>query len=442
VSAAEQLLGDLDRRLARAQAEHRVPGLTAAVFRGDDLVWSRALGLADVETGAAVTPAHAFRIGSVTKTFTAVCVMQLREQGAVDLDEPLRRYVPEAPVGPTVRQALAHMSGIQREPPGDVWETMVMPGREELLARLEDAEQVLRPGERWHYSNLAFGLLGELVARLAGGSYPDALRRGVLDPLGLARTALTPLQPVARGYLVDAYADGVSLEPEVEMVETTAALGQLWSTATDLCRYGAFLADGCDGVLPRAALDEMARVQTMVDHERWTVAWGLGLELVRVGERLYAGHGGAMPGFLASLMVCRQERIGAAVLVNSGAQVPIEKIALDLAELACAALPPDPESWSPDGGAPEELRPLLGRWWTEGHEMIVRIRRGRLEAELVGGPPGRSVSVFERESPDRWRCVEGREQGELLRVERLADGSVEKLSFATYPLTRSQQTFG
>ncbi|MDH5332405.1 MAG: beta-lactamase family protein, partial [Thermoleophilia bacterium] len=108
MSAPDELPRELDRLLATAQAEQRMPAVAASVFRDGEVLWERALGLADVEAGEDATTGHAFRIGSITKTFTAVCVMQLREQGLVELDEQLRTYVPEAPVGPTVRQALAH----------------------------------------------------------------------------------------------------------------------------------------------------------------------------------------------------------------------------------------------------------------------------------------------------------------------------------------------
>jgi CubicO group peptidase (beta-lactamase class C family) len=195
---------ELDRLLEAAQTEQRMPSVSAAAFRDGELLWERAIGLADVERGEAATPDHVYRIGSITKTFTAVLVLQLREEDVLRLEDELRAHVGEVAPGPTVRQALAHLSGIQREPPGEIWETLQPPSREELLAGLVEAEQVLSPGDRWHYSNLAYGLLGELVARLRGASYRD---------------------------------------------EATAALGQLWSTTGDLARFAAFLARGDERVL-------------------------------------------------------------------------------------------------------------------------------------------------------------------------------------------------
>jgi CubicO group peptidase (beta-lactamase class C family) len=442
MSASDELQGELDLIVAAAQAERRLPSVSAAVFRDGEVIWRQAIGLADVESGEEAAPEHAYRIGSITKTFTAVCVLQLRDAGLVELDATLQAYVDEAPAGPTVRQALSHVSGIQREPPGEIWETLEPPSRQELLDRLAEAERVLAPGELWHYSNLAFALLGEIVARAGGGSYREYLQTRVLDPLGLARTTFAPSGPAASGYLVDPYSDVTHPEPDLEMTDSTAALGQLWSTTGDLAVWGAFLAEGYDRVLGKATLDEMARVQTMADQTGWTLGWGLGLELYRRGDRVFAGHGGAMPGFLAGLAVDRAERTGAAVLTSTSTGAKAEDLALDLACAALEALARQPSAWRPDVGAPADVDPLLGRWWIEGNELVLSYRNGRFQAELIGGPIGRSVSWFTQEGVDRFRAVEGRERGEQLRVVRDDQGAVVKLYFATYPVTREPQTFG
>jgi CubicO group peptidase (beta-lactamase class C family) len=441
VSPPDALLERFDALAATAQAEQRIPSLSAAVFRDGNVVWSRALGLADVAGQEHATTDHAYRIGSITKTFTAVCILQLRDRGVLGLDDPLRTHVPEAPPGITIRNVLSHLSGLQREPPGEIWETMTPPSREELLAGLEDAERVLQPGQAWHYSNLAFGLLGEVVARRSGNGYEDALRAWVLEPLGLERTGLEPTGPRATGYYVLPYSDSVIVEPDPGSRGPTAAMGWLWSTVDDLVRFGDFLATGRDGVLAKETLNEMARVWTMVDEARWSLGWGLGLSLTRRGERVFAGHGGAMPGFLASLCVHRPERTGAAVLCNTSAGAAPDTLALDLAEAALETLARTPEPWQPEDGAPDDVEPMLGRWWSEGSELVLSWREGRLRLQALSYPEGRDVSWLERERDDAWRIVEGRERGELLRVVRDADGAPVKLYVATYPLTRAPRSF-
>ncbi len=438
MSASEALREELARRLRNAQAEQRAPSVSASVFRGEEVLWRDAVGLADVEAGTAASPETQYRIGSITKTFTAVCILQLRDAGELSLDDPLDRFIPESPHAPTLWRMLSHASGLQREPPGEIWETMQAPSREELVERTAEAEQPLAPGSWWHYSNLAFALLGEVVARKTGGSWEDALRARVLEPLGLARTTAAAAEPAARGYFVLPYSDVVQLEPDPDL-GGAGALGKLWSTTGDLARWGAFLAVGDDRVLAASTLEEMSHVRVMVDHERWTLAWGTGLELYRRGDRTFVGHGGAMPGHLAGLVVDRKTGIGSAVLMNTSAGGGPEALALDLAVAAIEALPETAKQWQPGEQVPAEVEPLLGRWWTEGEE-IVFAWRGRLEARLIGGAPGRDLSVFAPEG-EGYRCVEGRERGELLRVVQDGNGQVEKLYFATYPLRREPSTF-
>ena len=437
-----ELLLRFDRLLGKAQSEQRMPSVSACVFRGDEIVWERVIGVADIDARHDATADHVYRIGSITKTFTAVLIMQLVNEGRIALDAPMRTYLPEAPVGPTIRMALSHMTGLQREPPGEIWETMVSPTREELIAGLEDAEFVLAPGETWHYSNLIFALLGEIVMRCRGATYADVLQSRILDPLGLTRTSLRPDEPKARPYYVHPHTDTASIEPDPEVTESLGAAGWLWSTAAELARWGSFLAAGDDAVLPKPSLDLMARVQTMAEEATWSVGWGLGLELCRRGDRVLVGHGGAMPGFLAAIFVHRAESIGAVVLANTGAEADPEGLALDLAVAALEGLPAEPKRWRPGATVPPELDGILGQWWIEGEAMALSFRDDRFRAEMVGARSDRTVSWFEADGVDRWRVVEGRERGELLRAVRDEDGTVTKLYFATYPMTRWPSTFG
>jgi CubicO group peptidase (beta-lactamase class C family) len=338
--------------------------------------------------------------------------------------------------------ALSHLTGLQREPPGEIWESMEPPSREELIAGLEDAELVLRPAEQWHYSNLVYALLGEIVMRTGGAPYEELLQKRILDPLELRRTSLRPDEPKASPYYVDPFDDTVHDEPDPEVTDTTAAAGWLWSTAADLARWGTFLADGHEGVLPKATLDLMSRVRTMADERTWSMGWGLGLELLRRGERVFVGHGGAMPGFLAGLVVDRADRTGAAVLMNTSANADPIALSLDLLVAALEGAPRTPPLWVPGPAPPAELDGMLGSWWTEGEEIILSLRGGRFQAELRGGVPGRTISFFEPIGVDRWRVVEGRERGEVLRAVRDESNTIVKLYFATYPLTRTPTPFG
>src|SRR5262245_34827092 len=151
--APEGLARELRSVLAKAQAEHRAPSIAGAVVRGGEEVWADAVGLADAESSEEATSGHQYRIGSITKTFTAVAVMQLRDQGKLGLEDRLDAHLDVPARGDlTLRRMLSHGSGLQREIPGDVWEKLEFPrSAGELLATLSEAELVLAPGERWHY---------------------------------------------------------------------------------------------------------------------------------------------------------------------------------------------------------------------------------------------------------------------------------------------------
>jgi CubicO group peptidase (beta-lactamase class C family) len=424
----EQQLSEI---LRRGQARHRLPSVSAAVYRSGETVWTDAVGIA--EEGRDATIDDQYRIGSITKTFTAAAVMLLVEDGHVALDDPLERHLPEARFGDlTVRRLLAHSSGLQREPPGEVWESLRFPSGAEVVERLGDAELVLPAGERWHYSNLAYALLGELITRVAGTPFAAFVDERLIGPGGLRRTTWRSADPAASGYYVDPYAR--TLRPEASFEGDGAeAVGSLWSTPSDLCRWAMHL----------ATIEAMHQVQIMDDPEDWTLAHGLGLQLVRSGDRVFFGHGGAMPGFLAMLLGRRREGIGAALATNASTpSAAVEEITLELVERALELFPGEQERWQPEAEPPAEIAELLGVWWTEGTAFVFWWEAGRLRARPAESDKLRAVSVFEPAGRDGFRVSEGRERGERLRIVRDPDGTVSRLYWATYPVTRTPTTFG
>lgn len=238
---------ELRRRLVAAQREWRSPGVSAGVVRDGRLIWSGHVGSARVgEAGADGTAAAdsvaavdanddtQFMIGSVTKTFTALVVMSLRDEGRLDLDDTLGDHLSgQQHARVPLRQMLAHASGLQREPVGNIWESLVAPDRDAFLAGVEQAEQVLPAHHAFHYSNLAYGLLGQVVESVTGREWDDLVRERVLEPLGMTRTELVPASDRAFGYQVDPFAGTVTQEP-LFTLNATAPLGGLWSSVADM----------------------------------------------------------------------------------------------------------------------------------------------------------------------------------------------------------------
>ncbi|HET9842975.1 MAG TPA: serine hydrolase domain-containing protein, partial [Nocardioides sp.] len=181
------------RRLRRIaldkQREGRVPGLFAGVARGGRLVWGEGIGRADVGADRAPTADDQFLIASNTKTFIAVMVMQLRDAGRLTLDDLLGDHVREVSHPITIRQCLAHVSGMAREPLGDVWETLENPSAKELRRDFDDVERVLKPHDHWHYSNVVFAMLGQLIEELDQRPWTESLSARLLEPLEMTRTS-------------------------------------------------------------------------------------------------------------------------------------------------------------------------------------------------------------------------------------------------------------
>jgi CubicO group peptidase (beta-lactamase class C family) len=420
-----------------------VPGVAAGVVRNGELVWHAGVGSADLdEPGRPPGADDQFLIASITKTFTAVMVMQLRDEGRLSLDDTLEKFLPEvAHHGITVRQMLSHSSGMQREPVGDVWESLELPGREELVAGFAEAERVMRPHERWHYSNLMYALLGEVVARLDDREWYDALRRRILDPLELRRTTLGFEGARSQGYFVPPHTDVPVPEP-VPDLKGTAACGGLASTLTDMATWSGFLASPVEEVLSGDTLEEMCQPQLLMDTDRWQGAMGLGLFLIRSGTRVYAGHTGGMPGQISGVFTHRESGTGGVVLMNGSVSPDPAVFAVELADHVLDHEPEPPEVWRPGTEFPDELAELVGRWYSEGQPFDFSIRQGRLEARGAMLPEHKPSSVFEKVGDDLYRTVSGRERGELLRITRNPDGKVARMYWATYPVTRDPLPFG
>jgi CubicO group peptidase (beta-lactamase class C family) len=413
-------------RTARAQRDGRCPSLVAGVVRDGVLAWSAGRGDVD-EPHADVQ----YRLGSITKTVCAVTVLRLRDEGALGLDDPLERHLPGTPLGDrTIGQLLAHLSGATSESPGGWWERT--PGTTLDGLGLDRSHVVLPAARRFHYSNLGYGLLGELVARARGRSWADVARDEVLLPLGMARTTPRPSGRAAAGFAVHPWADAVLPEPEHDAA-VMAPAGQLWATAEDLGRLGAFLLGDTGDVLAPATVAEMAEPAGVDSSAAGWSAYGLGLQVQRTADgpdgasRVLVGHGGSMPGFLAGLWADREEGAAALALANTTAGLDGGLPAALLADVR-AHEPRIVAPWVPE--PPPVPLELLGPWFWGPSAYVLRAVPGGL-LHLGGlGRPGRA-SRF-RPAPDgTWVGLDGYFAGETLRLGPTA------LELATFVFTRT-----
>lgn len=419
----------VDALIAEAQAVGRVPSLVAGVVRDGTLVHF---------TGAGEDPppdaGTQYRIGSISKTMTGVLVMQLRDEGRLALDDLLYRHLPGTPVGGvTLRQLLGHAAGLQREPDSEGWwERTTGTDVDTLLAGLTPDKLAFPPHRTYHYSNLAYGLLGAVLERVTGKPWIELLTDRLLAPLSMMRTTYHPHEPFARGYVVHPFHGTLHEEPRTD-TGAMAPAGQLWSTATDLAKWAAFLADPAPEVLAPETLTEMCVPVIMSDLDSWTSGHGLGVELYRAGDQVSVGHGGSMPGYVAGLAVHRRSRTGVVTFANaySFKEGGIGALTREILTAVSTREPvPARSPWRPAASPPPQVVELCGRWWWMGieHEASWQEDPGELVITRGGREPWR----FAQETPDRWRGRSGQNNGETLLVRRDQAGSVEALDIATF----------
>lgn len=419
------------RRIATEQATNRAPSLVAAVVRNGEIAWSGARGFID---GAAPDVDTQYRLGSITKPLVAVLVMRLRDEGRLDLNDRLEQHLPGTEFGHlTIAQLLSHTSGITAESPGAWWERSAGDDWDALNATLPADAVKLRPGKQFHYSNVGYGVLGELVARLQGTTWLTALRSELLDPLGMTRTSPHPEGRHAKGWAVHPFADILLPEPAPD-AGAMAPAGQLWSTVRDLARWTSFVGGHTGEVVRPGTVAEMREVVTVDDGESWTVGYGLGFQVVRHNGRRLAGHAGSMPGFLACSMIDPGTGTGALAMANTTAGIAILPLTLDLITITDEQEPALPATWQPSPVDPA-LLDLTGLWhWGPSPYHLRVLPGGWLDLYPVA-VKGRA-SRFRPAGADEWLGLDGYYAGETLHVVRTPQGAPQHLNLATFIFTR------
>jgi CubicO group peptidase (beta-lactamase class C family) len=444
-SPVESAAAELEAKVTSFVREHRLPGLAAGVVHEGELVWSGAPGFADVASRRAGDSGTLYRIASITKTFTATAIMQLRDEGRLHLDDPVVAHLPEllaagSPFGAietvTIRRLLSHESGLMGDPPGTDWSELVYEGDPAAnLARAAEIATTVPPSTQQKYSNIGFQLLGETVARASGTPYAERVRETILDPLGLASTWFEPL-PVelaarcATGYAARGFSDDLHRSPAMPAIE---AEGGLWSCVGDLARWVS--AQFTEDVLPTETLAEMHRPRYLGD-AAWTEAWGIGWYAVRRESGIWVQHSGGLHGFTSNVCFDPKEKIGAIVLVN-GDSSP-SGICMDLAEIGRRAVSAASRPIEAPAPLPPEWGGLLGLYADPEYALLVRVewRDGKLSL-LAAGEDDWRPTLEPTQTADRFVVSPGvRESGEACVFHRRPDGRVASMMVATTSLRR------
>lgn len=396
------VLADIEHLAQTTLAEQSLPGLAVGLVRDDELAWFAGFGRADLDRDAAPTVNSLARVASVTKTFTATAILQLRDAGHLSLDDPLVEHIPEfasAQVadgtleGVTLRRLLTHRSGLVTESPVDGWSALRFPTRDEILAALPQTEIVIPADSAWKYSNLGYGLLGEVIGRISGVPYEQYVQENLLDPLGMTG-ATFDLDDESRSMLMTGHNPArYQARPEPAAyahLQGISAAGQLQASVADLARWVSFQFRGDGGaragaqVLDGRSLNEMHRPQYIEDD--WSAGQCLGWRATRIGDHVYHNHGGGIHGFSTQVWFHRPSRTGAIVLLNSWpppggfdlVQQILERVLAE--EAATDAAPID---MSP---VPPSYAGLLGSYLADpGQWVDIVWRDGALRLEVTSG---------------------------------------------------------
>ncbi|WP_412538422.1 serine hydrolase domain-containing protein [Longispora sp. K20-0274] len=319
-------MADLTARLARLIDEHRIPGASVA-YSVHGAVTEAAAGVVNRDTGVRVTPDSVFQMGSVTKLWTATLVQQLVDDGLLDLDEPVRRHLPDlrladegTAAGLTSRDLLRHTTGFA----GDIFDDH---GRGDdavgrLVAQLAGADPIAARGELFSYCNAGYCVLGHLVATLRGTTWEGAVREFLIGPLGLTDAALFAEEAILFRAAVGHVGPERAVYPRWQMPRSVAPAGSTACvSARTLLAFGQlFLDGGRDGVLSPAAVERGWRPQVAVPggSGRRASHWGLGWMLFDWGGTRVVGHDGSTPGQSAYFRLVPEAGLVIAGLANGG----------------------------------------------------------------------------------------------------------------------------
>lgn len=330
----EALRAKVDALAAAELARDGHGGATVAVVKGASVAWVKGYGVADIEAGTPATADTVYRIGSITKPFTAVMLLQLVERRQVRLTDPVEKYLPEIsriagrPAGTppiTLIQLATMTAGIAREPedldtflvgPPDRWEQVT-------LNALERTKYVNEPGTRFLYSNIGYAILGAALGRAAGRPYIDYMREHVLAPLGMTHSdfvAGAAVRPTLdKGYeLRNGKPDGSQPAREHDGRGYKVPNGALYTTAGDLAKFvSLWLEEGPETVVTRATIEEtLSRVSSASGE--LTSGYGVGFQVNRSGTLVVYGHGGSVAGYRAHMSFHPRAKTGVIVLRNVG----------------------------------------------------------------------------------------------------------------------------
>ncbi len=452
-----EALGVLEAWVSAKRDFDRLPGVSMAVVHDQDVVWSEGFGYAHVETKAPAAPGTMYSICSISKLFTSISLMQLRDAGKVHLEDPVAEHLdwfqiddPHERGGPvTARGILTHSSGLPRESDHPYWTgpDYPFPPREAVVERLTMQEMLYAADTYYQYSNLGLTLAGEIVAAAAGIPFGDYVQSHVLEPLGLDDTYADHPEQHRGGRFATGYSairrDGSRDVVPPYSVRGIAPAAGFVSTVEDIARFASWqfrVLEGHDeSILSRNTLREMHRVH-WVDPD-WETTRGLGFSVWRdeAEEETFVGHGGYCPGYQSHLLLNAGDRVATVFMTNTNGvssrsftQTAYEIVAPAVAE----ALKSDGEAkW-----ADPELERYAGRYtnWLAGESVVLPWKGSLAVLSLPTDDPMESLTELKYVEGGVFRRIrDDGSLGEEVVFESDQAGNVTRMWRHSNPMTRA-----
>lgn len=309
-----------------------IPGISAGIVVDQNLIWSDGFGYSDLNSKALATDSTIYSICSISKLFTSIAIMQLRDQGKLDLDDNISEHISwfnidqiypqSAPV--TIRSLLTHSSGLPKDSDYPYWTDpeFPFPDLEQLKEKLAEQKTLYPASTVYQYSNLGLSLLGEIVAEKSGVSYDDFVYENILKPLKLLDTRPELPESLRRGRLATGYSvesrEGLRKELALFQARAIAAAAGFSSSVKDLSKFASWQFKTLnvieDPVLSGNTLREMQRAHWMEPNGE--VTRGLGFQLGKLDNMTIVGHAGGCPGYRTQLRLIPNKKWAFIVMVN------------------------------------------------------------------------------------------------------------------------------
>jgi CubicO group peptidase (beta-lactamase class C family) len=418
-----------------------LPGISAAIVEDQEVIWARGYGLADITNSTAADPETIYSICSISKLFTSVAIMQLRDAGKLRLDDRVEDVLPwfnlkqvYEDTGPiTIRSLLTHSSGLPRESDYPYWTgpDFPFPSHEQILSKLGSQETLYPAFTYFQYSNLGLTLLGEIVAKVSGKPFDAYIQENILMPLRLADTRTEMPESLWRSKLATGYSalkrDGKRDMLPLFLARGIAPAAGFSSTVLDLARFSSWqfrlLTSGGEEILKASTLREMQRVH-WVDPD-WQTTWGLGFSVYEVDGQSMVGHGGSCPGYRSTLNIDPQKKQAFIVMINAQGVSP-SKYATGMRDILLKAASEEKETKEEI-----DLEDYAGfydeqPWW--GESAVIPWQGKLAVVRLPSENPGQSLTFFKHIEGDTFRRLrKDKTLGEELRFERDESGKVVRM---------------